>query len=95
MPCLAAIVMSAWLFVHAQFGLSGIPIPVVIETGQNYELNEIYSSITVPENWVGDCDNQKQLVYYMSEYFNAQLNGKQKKPDIKLVEIKDKWECVR
>jgi hypothetical protein len=95
MPNLASIVMAAWLFVHAQFGLSGVPIPVVIETGHGYAYSEIYSSITVPYGWTATCYNQSQLVFYIAEYFNSQLNGNQRKSEEKLLEIKDKWECVK
>ena len=94
MPNLASIVMAAWMFVHAQFGLSGVPIPVVIETGRSYEYSEIYSSITVPAEWDGDCYAQSQLVYNMARYFNSQLNGRQRKSDDKLLQIKEKWQCV-
>ena len=94
MPCLAAIVMAAFFFVHGQFNVKGIAMPVVIETGRSYEFSEIYSSITVPSTWDGDCYDQSQLVYNMAKYFNSQLNGNQRKSEEKLLEIKDKWECV-
>lgn len=87
-------VMAAWLFVHAQFGLSGVPMPVIIQTGREYKVDEIYSSITVPLNWTGDCYNQRILVLQMAKYFNNQLNGNQKKPEVKLKEIEDEWVCV-
>lgn len=94
MPNLASIVMAAWMFVHAQFGLSGVPIPVVIETGREYQYSEIYSSIIVPTNWEGNCYGQKQLVYFMAKYYNSQLNGRQRNSDNRLLEIENKWECV-
>lgn len=95
MPDLASLVMAMWLFVHAQFGMGGIPMPVVIEKGQAYEYNQIYSSITVPSNFTGDCYNQKQLLWEMEIYYNGYRNGNRKFSDSKLIKLRDEWQCVQ
>ena len=95
MPNLASLVMVVFFWMHSQFGIKGIPLPVIIQTGNVYSVSEIYSTITVPLDWQGDCYDQKNFVHYMSLYYNSFLNGNQKKTDRKLRQIEDAWVCVQ
>ena len=94
MPCLAAIAMVVFFYMHDCFQVQGIPMPVIIETGRVYTYSEIYSSITVPLNWSGDCYSQRMFVKYYAEYYNDQLRGVQKKGKTELMHIENGWKCV-
>jgi len=93
MPCLAALVYAMYLFVHAQFNMA-VPPPIVIQTGHVYAASLIYSSITVPEDWEGSCENQHILMAQMEHYFNGYRNGLRKFSEEKLLKLANEWKCV-
>ncbi len=79
---------------QAQLDMQGVPMPVVIQTGNTYAYSEIYSSITVPLRWQGSCADQSKLVHEVAEHFNAFKNGMQKYSRDRLAAIEKKWVCV-
>lgn len=91
---LASAILAMFFFVHSQFNIKGIPMPVVIEHGDYYSFDEIYSTITVPDDWQGNCYDQAQLIYYMGKHYNSFLNGNQRKSEAFLLALKKKWVCV-
>lgn len=94
MPNLASIIWAVFLYLHNAFNVSGIPMPVVIQTGNVYKLDVTYSAITVPLNWKGNCTDQKAIVMYMSKYYNSFLRGKQVRTENQLQAIENGWVCV-
>lgn len=92
---LASMIMAAFFFVHVNIGINNVPMPVVIAKGDTYSYNMIYSSINVPVDWTGTCENQKQVVFYMTEHFNAYSKAYHHKLEIQgNQKIVDKWKCV-
>lgn len=96
MLTLAAMIWAAWAYVATNLNmLHTVPMPVVIEHGNQYRYEEIYSAIYVPEDWTDSCYNQTQVVSEMIRHFNNFRNRNNKLTEDKMNTLARKWVCVQ
>lgn len=96
MLTLASMVWAAYMFCRSEMHMvHQVPPPVIIEKGEVYQYDNIYSTITVPADWKDDCKDQKEVVYKMAQHFNDFRNGNQKLSISKLTEVANSWVCIQ
>lgn len=95
MLSLATVAWTLYMYVSSSTNMRhNVPPPMIIESGQNYEYNEVESALYIPSNWTASCYNQEQLAYYMVKHFNAFRNGNNRMKPNTMDDIARKWVCI-